>query len=383
MNYSPTAYMAFAGRAADSFLTDGLPPDDAIAKIATEQDLSRVQIQRVVELTNHELNDRLMKTARDKTFRFPVASTDGVLAKLGTPTADGPSELEIRKAAGAFVGADAEPVVKLADLTEPEEIRRLRTTRATQSLAKIAGWVRTHRTALAAEQSGLHEDIRREMDKLAQLIKDHVAGRGTLADLHKFACVYDPKSKRVWDVLFEAARTQVVKEAGRTAFGARLANERLPASAFQPGTTVINGNHRLQIHLDTLRNKISAEDETAHKIRLLDTHGPAVTAQIRKLRGSADVSRYVVEELHKHADEIADRGYCLRHIEKIAAGGLLASAGRFALKHPGLAAAGVGTALGAGQVLSGAAAGMGRKATAATRDWRPGAYRGVAEGAEI
>lgn len=381
MNHSPTAFTAFAGRAADSYLSDGTTLDDAIAKIAHEKDLSRVQIQRVVELANHELNERLLKTAGDKTFQFRIASVDGVLGKLGTAPATGPSELMLRKAARAFVGVDHEPTIKIADITEHPDVAQTRALRAAQATEKIAGWIRTHRTGLAAEQAGLHEGIRDGLGKLAQVVKEHAARNGALADLHKFACTYDPASRRVWDVLFEAARDQVVKEAKLTPIGVRLANERLPKSAFLPGTTVINGNHKLLVHLDTLRNKVSAEDTCAQRIRLLDTFGPAVAVASQKFRGSADVSRYIAEELGKHAEAIADRAYCLDHVEKIA--GVLATLGRTAARHP------VATLVGAGvgaQVLntaSRAAAGGGRKITEGVRDWRPGAYRGVGEGAEV
>lgn len=381
MNHSPTAFMAFAGRAADSYLTDGTSLDASIAKIAAEKDLSRLQIQRVVELANHELNERLLKTAGDRTFRFAVASVDGVLGQLVQKTASGPSEIEIRRAARSFVGVDAEPTVKLADLTEHPDVARQRVVRAAQSAEKIAGWVRTHRTAFAAEQAGLHETLRVGLDKLGQVVKEHVARNGTLVDLHKYACVYDPSARRMWDVVFATVQDQIVKEARLTPLGARIANERLPKSAFQPGVTVINGNHKLLIHLDTLRNKISAEDACAKRIRLLDTFGPAVAVAARRLRGSADVDRYLAEELYKHAAEISDADYCLAHIEKLA--GALAAVGRFAVRRPVATALGVGAGVQALHVAGRAAAGAGRKMVEGTRDWRPGAYRGVGEGAEI
>lgn len=387
MNYSSAEFLAMGSMAAQEYISGGVPLDVSIAKIAEQKDLSRIQIQRVVELANHEANDRLMKVAEDKTFKFAVASVDGVLSNLsvgGEQTKV--SEFSLRRSVKSIIGTDNSPdqLSKLASMvSEAPEIAETRVKHAVQSLEKVANWLVAFKHKELSKQAGLHEDIRRELVSLSQFIKDHAANGGTASELHKFACLYDSSNGRMWDVVFNEAKDHLVKEAKSSRLGYTLANEKIPASSTIKGTTVINGNHRLVIHLDTLKHKISAEDACAKRIKLLDTFGPAVVKRIQEFKGSADVQKHVVDELRKHAEFINDPAYFYNNIEKIALPLGVVSAAKTAVKHP-VATAGALAIGGLGlKTFSRMGTGAGKAINEGTRDWRPGAYRGVDEGANI
>jgi len=71
----------WAKEASDSYLTDGVPLGDSIAKIAKKQSLNPNQIQRIIELANSITHARLFQKEKDKTFTFPLAKLDDVLTK--------------------------------------------------------------------------------------------------------------------------------------------------------------------------------------------------------------------------------------------------------------------------------------------------------------
>ena len=77
-------YEVFAKKASDAYINEGLAPNDAIAAIAARRTLNAEQIHRVVELTNHQINATLSKSAGDQLFRFPVATVEGVLNCMST-----------------------------------------------------------------------------------------------------------------------------------------------------------------------------------------------------------------------------------------------------------------------------------------------------------
>lgn len=385
---STTEFMALASRATDAFVTTGVDLNEAIAKLASDRDLSPVQIQRVVELTNHETHERLRKTAEDKTFTFPLASVDEVLGHLRPGTGHQKvASLRVQNSMRSYIGresANTAVMEKAAEAVESHPFRaQIRVKTAAQHMQKIAGWLRTHRTQIESRRTGLHEDIREELAKLAQLAKNHIANGGRFSDLHKLACNYDRDSGRMWDVLFGRVRDSLMKTASASPMVAALKRDKLSPSDEVP-VEVINGGHKLLIGLDTLKNKICAEDLCSRRLRLMDNHGPAVIAYIKELSSSSDVEKHILEDITKVAELASDEDQLFAQLEKFAGivGGALKAVGSGS-KLRGAARLTAAGSLG----LAGVAAYRGVKgsasaATEATRPWRPGAHRGADEGGD-
>lgn len=380
MSDSATEFMALASRASDAFVRDGISLNEAIAKIASDKDLNQVQIQRVVALANHETHDRLRKTAEDKTFRFDVASVDGVLGHLHPQ--DGHQKvagLKVRLSMRDYVGLEqpTEAFQKLAEANHEHPTRRaIRVRTACNQLDKIAKWFRTHRSTVLSKQAGLHQEIRDEIGSLTRYALNHVAAGQQFSDLHKLACNYDRENGRLWDVVFNNVRDSLIKTAASPMVAA-LKRDKMSPSDEVP-VEVINGNHRLLIGLDTLRNKISDEDKCAKRLRLMDTLGPAVVESIRKLENSTDVQKYISDEIEKTAELASgDVDAFLEAVEKVA--GVVGAIGGAIARNKGRVLKGAAGGL-AGLAAFKAAKGAGEGITEGTRNWRPGAYRPIDQG---
>jgi len=315
---SSLEFMSMASRASSAFLQGGVPLNDAIAKIAGERDLSRVQIQRVVELANHETNEQLMKKAEDKTFRFDVASVDGVLAKLGvSPKSDSPempkvAGFQVRAAMKSYIdrSGDKEFVTKTASATlDHNSLKQLRVKHAYDNCIKIASYIANERRDIMVKRAGLAVEIREAMQDLTQFAKNNIANGRSIGELHKFACCYDRENGPMWDVVFKSVKNGIVKVAkaadGRTdATVAPLAKREPDPDHRKVMYEVVTGNQNLAIGLDTLKNKISEEDRLSKRLRLMDTLGPAVVCCVKQLKTSDDVSDHITKDIEKAASVI-------------------------------------------------------------------------------
>lgn len=389
---SAAELFAIAKQAADA-ATAGASLSEAIAKLASAADLNQIQIQRVVELANHAVNDRLRKEASDKTFSFQVASLASVLAAMPHLAA------RPKVAASSLVGAVRRHIG--SDPSRPDaakiastavDSRRVSTVKARQSAEKIAEWLEAHYRRCLSKQAGLHETIRVGLHDLAQYAADHAMAGRDLVELKKFACSYDPKAGRIWDALFDAVHEKLAERgirSGRTEADAAPLAKRAPLPRSNEITyQVVNGATKLQVFLDTLKQKISEEDHMAQHVRLMDTHGPAIVAGIAALGTKEDVEKYLADDLAKHAAAAPNMEVFLRDLEKVAGimgaiGGLGAEAARGAgkvVKHTWKPALRYGVPLTALAVAGNA---VGHGISKNTRDYRPGAYRGVNEGGSL
>lgn len=383
-------FMSLASRASNAFLQGGVPLNDAIAKIAGEKDLSRVQIQRVVELANHETNEQLMKKAEDKTFRFDVASVDGVLSRLGVaPKAD---TAEMPKVAGFQVRAamksyidrtgDKEFVSKMASVAlDHNSLKQLRVKHAYDNCIKIASYIANERRDIMVKRAGLAVEIREAMQDLTQFAKNNIANGRSIGELHKFACCYDRENGPMWDVVFKSVKDGIIKVAkagdGRTdATVAPLAKREPDPDHRKVMYEVVRGNQNLAIGLDTLKNKISEEDRLSKRLRLMDTLGPAVVCCIKELKTSDDVVDHITKDIEKAAALIeakTDKHAVDAQIAKVA--GVVGKTLKYGV--PAAIVAGVGyTAMKAPEVA-------GQAISEGTRPYYPGANVGVAGGRTI
>lgn len=295
-------FLSLANQASNMFIKEGTSLNEAIAKLASARELSQMQIQRVVELANHETNERLMKQASDRTFRFDVASLDGVLSKLGVnqPEVVKCASHEVATAMRKFIDTDArrDMVVKVAEkVLDSEVMSDLRVRHAMNNMVKIGEYFVKHRRNVMSKLAGVREQIRQEINGLTSYARNHVLNGGSVAELHKFACNYDRSSGHMWDVVF-----------GSVLEGVRKSDPMLKVAKVQPipkndkvPYEVVNGNHKLCLVLDTLKNKISEEDKLSYRLKLMDTHGPAVVVGIKSLKTCDDVQKHIAEDIEKVA----------------------------------------------------------------------------------
>lgn len=97
--------------AVENFLNDRVPLSQGIAKQASLHDLNSEQIQRTIEAANSITYLKLLKVAEDRTFEFPLAKYQEVLAAMVTP--------DFTKQASISSPGDS-ALVKTASAVEPE-----------------------------------------------------------------------------------------------------------------------------------------------------------------------------------------------------------------------------------------------------------------------
>lgn len=79
---TPLQFNEWGYEASRNFLSEGVPMNQMIVKIATENDLSPIQIQRICEIANHSTYSQMIKNSEDKTFEFPLARSDEIMGFL-------------------------------------------------------------------------------------------------------------------------------------------------------------------------------------------------------------------------------------------------------------------------------------------------------------
>lgn len=75
----------FAQEASSLYLSNGVPLEETIVKIAERKDLNTHQIQRVCEFANLQTFQSLYKTSQDKTFEFDVADSRKIIREKNSP----------------------------------------------------------------------------------------------------------------------------------------------------------------------------------------------------------------------------------------------------------------------------------------------------------
>jgi hypothetical protein len=328
MDINPIRFADFAKMAAEQYVEKAVPLNDTLAKIAEKNNLSPTQIQRVVELTNLDTNERLFKNAGDKTFTFPLASLAGVQAVLHP---------------------DQTNTVKTASLMDMfgMPVSEVRRQKVEEGLAKVAS------SSVVAEPMGeLMEkraeqnagDIINELEDathkaygvIREAAKNHVLlDGGDLQDLMKYACCAFPKMAKVWLKVFEAVKSDLTK------LGHPVDKKILAQKVEIPGGEwkVINGRHGFQVDLDTFRRKISETDRLSHHLNLLDDAPDPVEVGTNSFTDNMDTEQYLmseVENLAKKASSMEDEDLFHKVIEIRKLAAAAAKAPKAPAKEPGI-----------------------------------------------
>ena len=334
MDINPIQLVSFAKEASDKCVHDGMSLNDAIAKIAETHELNPMQIRRVAELANHDVQGSFYKGAEDKSFTFELADPGKIVQMVQSGGHAKVAAFDVVMAA-LTPPRCREEVVKLAAeiVASDQESKRRQFAEVHDNLEKIGEHIQAFRREMLIQQGSLQGEISESLQKIGEMAKDHIImNKGQLSDFFKFACQYDAGMSKAWKGVFEHIKDDLMK------LGAPVDKSLISDNLEMPGgeLEIINGGHTLAIELDTLKNKISEEDKMAKNIRLMDTFGEAVVDKMRILRTPEDVDKQILEDtwrLSKSAEvgvepfmeEIKESGKLL--IPGLLAGGALGYGG--------------------------------------------------------
>jgi hypothetical protein len=297
MDINPIRLLDFAKVASDRFLKESVSLDNAIAEIADKHELNPLQIQRVAEDANHQVQAALYKGAEDKTFTFPLADAKNITQIVRGKEMPKVAFARVFDASRArsYASDKAAVLEKAASFRNREDGPR-NTRDAKLTLEKVAQQMSKFREELLVRRVDAHGAIEESLAKVAQAAKDHIVQNdGKLSDFFKYACLRDPEFAVGYKVIFDGIRQDLMK------LGSPIEQKLIADELEMPGSTVevINGAHTLAIDLDTLKNKISEDDKLAWRIRLLDTFGEAVVDRIRSLRTSEEIDQSILDDVWK------------------------------------------------------------------------------------
>ena len=204
-----------AREAANDFIENGVPMNDAIVKVAQDSGLNRLQIKRVTEMANHAANDTLRKTAEDKTFQFELADYGAVIDRLnhtgGTKdvlkTASVLDAIESR--AGDELVSKLDAYAGMTKEAQDAQVREMDI-----CLGTVVKWAETSGREAESKRLANMEDLGKDLDKLAQAAKNFIFNEGgRLDDLKKAAQLSDPEFSDKWQHVFEHVASSLKKVA--------------------------------------------------------------------------------------------------------------------------------------------------------------------------
>lgn len=299
------SFYLFAKQAASDYIGSSRDLNESIAKIAGDNGLSQVQIQRVVELTNHEVNDHLRKLADDKTFVFPVASVDSVLAKMqGIPKVAGIAHIKVAEAIQMYNKGIWEESIddRVRDIIDGSNKKELLEKQASIQQEAILQKLAALRRRTESEKIGALNKVAEELREFVQTAKQFVYGeQGSLDQLKKYAAAVVPNWQG-WDVIFEAVQAELKKvaEPYNIKQAARLKTTGVAPLAARSGTLgetpkvqVVNGAHKLGYQVKSLHERVTDAQRLSDRLRELDNFKETVVKGTTSFKTSADVERHL------------------------------------------------------------------------------------------
>ena len=302
---NPISFYLFAKQAAGDYIGASKDLNESIAKIANDNGLSQVQIQRVVELTNHEVNDHLRKMASEKTFTFPVASVDSVLSKMqGIPKVAGIAHVKVAEAIQMYNRGIGEESLdsRIQEIVAGSNKKELLEKQASIEQSLILEKLAAARRKAESEKIGALNKVAEELREFVQTAKQFVYGeQGTLDQLKKYAEAVVPNWKG-WDVVFEVVQSELQKVASpynikqaaklKVAGVAPLA-ARSGTQGETPKVQVVNGAHKLGYQVKRVHEKITDAAILSDRLRELDNFKDVLTKNVTSFKTSADVERHL------------------------------------------------------------------------------------------
>jgi len=297
---TPLNFAEWAHAASRDYIANGTLMNTSIVKVARENELSPMQIQRVCEIANHHAYSELFKSAEDKTFDFPLASTEEIMEALKEEPEKVAADY-ILDPVGSKREIDSNRVFGVSEIGNEPEIEE-RQKLARKALEKIA--------AAKEEISGMsvfnHEEIVGLEDEFYKIAKQMVLEGTSLRDI-RAACQGSWDSPRAEELIVKTA----MKMAREGVLGAKLEylmktseavdaaliSDKLAKNNAGVPVRVINGNHPIVSTINTLNDKYKDADNMEQSLEVLDDKARMVRSKMEDLNTSKKVDQYIQKEV--------------------------------------------------------------------------------------
>ena len=285
-----------AKTAARRYLHEGIPLNDSIQKLATENDLNANQIERVCEIANISTHQGLWaKTAQKESIAFDLADAktvirvngNGINSGEGAAAGASPSSCD-----GDYMGPPtgipaAGPSLSSLMGSDPAAVHNGMGSEPERKRIIIV--IQKHAAAKKMLQSQLiYKGIELEsIEKRAYgAVKQHILGGGSFGEIYQaavgsgFGKVAEEYLPRFEDNLIEEVHGDIHRRLVKEAIG------RVPEDLISDrlgNMTVINGAHPVLISLDTIQRKTGEIKNGLHNLLRIDDEIKVFTQRMREL----------------------------------------------------------------------------------------------------
>lgn len=310
--FDTTQYSSWATQAMSDYLESNTSLNDSISKIASVNGLTPTQIGRVCQEANVTTYQELFKSAKDKTFNFPVADSKIIVEALGEEveaSTSGPVPLDYllsppqQKIAHDWkgllgveeIGNDAEISEKVAQIEAARE--NIKMARDEVELRLSDNLLRQENTRhdLAGK---MKQHILDETDKVAAY-KDILLAVKT-ADLPEEEIVKAAEYLLSEGVFGESQKFKGLpglEKAGEAVQADLISTTQFTGSpAPIDRVKIVNGNHPIIATVNQLVDQVSEEDRLKKGLMMLDDKAGYTIQRIEDLNTSAATDRYVQKE---------------------------------------------------------------------------------------
>jgi hypothetical protein len=293
---SPVKYVEWGYEASRGFLEDGTPMNMSIVKIAQDNELLPVQIQRVCEVANHRTYAQLFKAAEDKTFTFDVADSEQIIGSLDATSEKIASDYYRAPRKGG--GVDVNKIFGVTELSnEPEVDEKVKV--AKQVMEKL-GAARKELRAMAYGLIRRVDGGENEFYKMAKQM--HLNGTPleevwgvarTLPNQEHVVDLFIKTAERMAEEGIFGAKLQYLMKKKGEAVDKSLISDKLQSLNKPVGVTVVNGSHPIVTTINTLAGDKANLDRTVKAVKTLDEKFDYVKKRIEDLNTSKKTDQFV------------------------------------------------------------------------------------------
>ena len=309
-SFDTTQYSTWATQAMTSYLENNTNLNDSISKIASENGLTPTQIGRVCQEANVSTYQELFKSAKDKTFNFPVADSKAIVGALGEAEANGsPVPLDYllsppqQKIAHDWKGLlGVESIGNESKISE--KIAQLEATRENIKMARSEIELRLSDNRLRQENTRhdladkMKQHILQETDKVASYKQIVLAVK--TADLPEDEVIKAAEYLLSEGVFGEGQKLKGLpglEKAGEAVQADLISTTQFTGSpAPIDRVKIVNGNHPIIVTVNQLVDQVSEEDRLKQGLMMLDDKAGYSIQKIEDLNTSVSTDRYVQKE---------------------------------------------------------------------------------------
>jgi len=299
MAVTPLNFTEWAHAASRSFISEGTPMNESISKVASANELSPVQIQRVCELANHHAYAEIFKKAEDKTFEFPLAKVEDIMESL---------QAEPEKVAAEYVmdpvGTKKEidsnsifGVIEIGnelDVAESEKVASKALIAIDAAKEEIRGMICVNSDATYAAEEGFYKLAKQMVLNDTSLSDVYAACEGRWEDPRGDSLMAKVAMRMAEEGILGAKLQHMIKTS--EAVDPALISEKLRKENAGIPTRIINGNHPIIAHVNTLNDKYKDGGNMEQSLSVLDDKAKMVRTRMQDLNSSKKVDQFVQSE---------------------------------------------------------------------------------------